>query len=126
MVGGGGQYRGCVNAKYPAVSGLNLGAQVDSVIPRDAKSWPNLTLTSDSTNSHFNLTNNCRSGGGTSGRPMAFCLGRLGSNPAADLGFFQFRIAVNLFSLGVRLFLIASNRTVHTLPSAFLFPIIIY
>ena len=39
------------------------------------------------------------SGGGTSGRVMAFCLGRLGSNPGTDLGFFQFRIAVNLFSL---------------------------
>jgi hypothetical protein len=43
-----------------------------------------------------------------------------------DKGFFQFRIAVNLFSLGVGLFLIACNRTVHTLPSSFLFPIIIY
>ena len=28
------------------------------------------------------------SGGGTSGRAMAFCLGRLGSNPGLDFGFF--------------------------------------
>ena len=67
------------------------------------------------------------SGGGTSGRTMAFCLGRLGSNPRSDFGFyFQFRIAVKLFSLGVRLFLITCNRTVHTLPSSFLLPIIFY
>ena len=46
------------------------------------------------------------SGGGTSGRAMAFCLGRPGSNPGTDFTFFQFRIAVNLFSLGVGLFLI--------------------
>ena len=42
------------------------------------------------------------------------------------LAFFKFRIAVNLFSLGVQLFLITCNRTVHTLPSSFLFPIIIF
>ena len=52
--------------------------------------------------------------------------GRPGSNPTLDFGFFQFRIAVNLFPLGVRLFLIMCNRTVHTLPSSFLFPIINY
>ena len=28
-----------------------------------------------------------RRGGGTSGRAMAFCLGRSGSNPGTDLGF---------------------------------------
>ena len=39
---------------------------------------------------------------------------------------FQFRIALKLFLLGVRLFLKMSNRTVSTLPSSFLFPIIIY
>ena len=66
------------------------------------------------------------SGGGTSGRAMAFCLGRPGSNPGSEFGFFQFRIAVNLFSLGVGLFLITCNKTVHTLPSSFLFPIITY
>ena len=33
------------------------------------------------------------SGGGTSGRAMAFSLGRPGSNPGTDIGFFQFRIA---------------------------------
>ena len=38
------------------------------------------------------------SGGGTSGRGMAFCLGRPGLNPRMDLGFFQFRIVVNLSS----------------------------
>ena len=42
------------------------------------------------------------------------------------LAFFQVRIAVNLFSLGVKLFLIMCNRTVHTLPSSFQFPFIIY
>ena len=60
------------------------------------------------------------SGGGTSGRAMAFSLGRPGSNPRSDFGFFQFRTAVNLFSLGVGLFLITCNRMVHTLPSSFL------
>ena len=44
------------------------------------------------------------SGGGTSGRAMAFCPGRPGSDPRSDFGFFQFRIAVNLYSLGVGLF----------------------
>ena len=44
------------------------------------------------------------SGGGTSGKAMPFCLGRPGSNPMMDLGFFQFRFAVSLFSLGVGLF----------------------
>ena len=39
---------------------------------------------------------------------------------------FQFRIALKLFLLGVRLFLKMSNRTVSTLPSSFLFPINIY
>ena len=58
---------------------------------------------------------------------MAFCLGRPGSNPRTDLGFLQCRIFVNLFSLGVGLFLLTcSNRMVHTLPSSFLFPIMIY
>ena len=66
------------------------------------------------------------SGGGTSGRAMSFCMGRPGLNPGLDFGFFQFRIAVNLSSLGVGLFLITYNRTVRTLPSSFLFPIIIY
>ena len=66
------------------------------------------------------------SGEGSSGTAMAFCLTRPGSNPRTDLGFFQFRIAVNLLLLGVQLFLIMFNRMVHTLPSSFLFPIIIY
>ena len=66
------------------------------------------------------------SGGGTSGRAMAFCLAKPGSNPRTDLGFFQFRISVNLLLLGVQLFLIMFNRMMHTLPSSFLFPIIIY
>ena len=66
------------------------------------------------------------SGGGTGGRAMAFCLGRPGLNPGMDLGFFQFRFAVNLFSLGVGLFQKTRNRTVHTCPYSFLFRIIIY
>ena len=41
---------------------------------------------------------------------MAFC-----SNPGSEFGFYQLRNAVNLFSLGVGLFLITCNRTVHTL-----------
>ena len=65
------------------------------------------------------------SSGVTSGRAMVLCLGRLGLNPGMDLGFFQIRIVVNLFSLGVGLFLIACNRMVYALPSTFLFPIII-
>ena len=40
--------------------------------------------------------------------------------------FFQFRLALNLKSLGVGLFLITCNRMVQTLPSSFMFPIIIY
>ena len=66
------------------------------------------------------------SGSGTSGGAMAFCLGRPGSNPRSDFGFFQFRIADNLCSLGVVLFLKTCNRMVYTLPSSFLFPIIIF
>ena len=58
---------------------------------------------------------------------MAFCPGRLASNPRKVLGFFQFIIAVNLFSLSIGLFQIMCNRTVQTPPpSSFLFPIIIY
>ena len=51
------------------------------------------------------------SGGGTSGRAIAFCLRR-------PVCFFQIRIAVNLFSLGVGHFIIMFNRTLHTLPSS--------
>ena len=64
-------------------------------------------------------------GGGVSGRMMAFCWGRPVLNPRMDLGFFQFRNAINLFPLGVRLFLITSNIMVVTLPSSLLFPIVI-
>ena len=42
-------------------------------------------------------------GGGASGGVTVFCLSRLGSNPEFNLGFFQFRIAVNLFSLALNL-----------------------
>ena len=66
------------------------------------------------------------SGGGTSGRVLAFCLSRPGSYSATDLGFLHVRTAVNLLSLGIGLFLITCNRTVHTLPSCFLFTVIIY
>ena len=66
------------------------------------------------------------SGGGTSGRAMVLCLGRPGLYPGTDLGFFQFRIAVNLFSLAIGLFLIPFKRRVHTITSSFLFPIINY
>ena len=78
------------------------------------------------------LPNTCKclatvgSGGGTSGRVMTFCLGRPGSNPGSDFGFFQFRNADNLFSLGVGLFLMTCYRMMHILPSSFLFLIIIY
>ena len=57
---------------------------------------------------------------------MAFCLGRPGSNPGEDLGFSQFRIGLNLFSLGAWLFLVKCNRTVHNPPSPFMFSIITY
>ena len=49
------------------------------------------------------------SGGGTSVRALAFCLGSPSLNPGMDLCFFQIRMAVNLFSLGVGLFLIMRN-----------------
>ena len=51
----------------------------------------------------FMGTNVGGSGGGASGGVTAFCLSRLGSNPEINLGFFQFRIAVNLFSLALNL-----------------------
>ena len=41
-------------------------------------------------------------------------------NPGSEFGFFQVRIAVNLFSLGAGLFLIMCYRTAHTLSSSFL------
>ena len=44
-------------------------------------------------------------GGGASGRAMAFCPSRPGSNPGLDFGFFQFRIAVDQLLLGVGHFL---------------------
>ena len=55
------------------------------------------------------------SGGGTSSRP--------GSIPAMDLGFVRSRIAVTLFSLGVRLFLLTRNRMVCIL---FLIPYFLF
>ena len=48
------------------------------------------------------------SGGGSSGRAMAFCPSELGLNPGTGLGFF--RNDINLFSLGVGLSL---KRTGH-------------
>ena len=42
------------------------------------------------------------SGGGTSGRAMAFCACNLGSNPGTDLAF-SLRIVVYLFLLGIGL-----------------------
>ena len=61
---------------------------------------------------------NIGSGGGTSCRAMAFCLGRPGLNPGSDFGFFQFGISVNLFLMGVGLFLITCNRMMYSLPSS--------
>ena len=55
------------------------------------------------------------SGGGTSGRATAFCLGKPSSNPRTVFGSFQFRIAGNLFFMGVEVFLIMCNSTVHAL-----------
>ena len=40
------------------------------------------------------------SGGGTSGRAMAFCLGRLGSNPGSDFGFFSVKSCCQSFITG--------------------------
>ena len=57
---------------------------------------------------------------------MVFYLNRSGFNHEADFVFFRSIFAVNLFSLGVGLFLIMCSRKVHTLISSFLFPIIIY
>ena len=42
-------------------------------------------------------------------QPITFCLVRPGLNSMMDLGFYQFRIAVNLFSLDVGLLLITCN-----------------
>ena len=42
--------------------------------------------------------------GGKSGRAKVYCLTRLDLNPGMDLGLLQFRIAVNLLALGVRIF----------------------
>ena len=61
--------------------------------------------------------------GGTSVRAIAFCLARLGSNPGTDLGFFQFRIAVNLFSLRVGLF---SNNVSWNSAYSFFFFLVSY
>ena len=43
------------------------------------------------------------SGGGASGRAMAYCPSKPGSNPGTDLAFFG--NAINLFLLGVGLYL---------------------
>ena len=60
------------------------------------------------------------SGGGTRGRAMAYCLSRPSLNPRMDLGFFSVQNCHKLFSLGVGLFQITCNGTVHTLTSSFL------
>ena len=46
-------------------------------------------------------------------------------NHGTDLGFFQLRIDVSLFSFGVGLFLIMCYRMVHALPPSFMLPILI-
>ena len=68
----------------------------------------------------LNQPTDCKvgSGGGTSGRAMAFCLSGPGSN-SRWTWLFQFRIAVCLFSLGVWLSLRMSNRIMHTHSSSF-------
>ena len=63
-------------------------------------------------------------GDGATGRAAAFYPSRLGSNPRMGLGFIQFRFAVNLFLLRVRLFLFTCNTMMNTVPSSFLFRII--
>ena len=52
--------------------------------------------------------------------------GQAGFESRVGLWLFLSRIAVNLFSLGVRLCLMMCNGTEHTLPASFLFLIIIY
>ena len=60
----------------------------------------------DSKNITATITTGEGCGGAASGRAVAFCLSRPGSIPGTDLlGFFRFRIAANLFSLGAGLFL---------------------
>ena len=44
------------------------------------------------------------SGGGTSGRAMAFCLGRPGSNPGSDFGFFSVQNCCQSILTGCRAF----------------------
>ena len=63
--------------------------------------------------------NNLGSGSGASGRVTACVRAGPGLNPRTDLGFFPFRIAFNLFLLGMRLIY-------RLFPSSFLFPFIMY
>ena len=52
--------------------------------------------------------------------------GQAGFKSWDGLGLFQLGMAVNLFSLGDGLFLMTCNRMVHSIPSSFMLPIIIY
>ena len=62
------------------------------------------------------------SGGGASGRAMAFCPSNPGSNPRTDLAFSEMP---SIYSKWVSGYLLRmGHKTVLTLPSSFLFPII--
>ena len=49
-----------------------------------------------------------------------------GSNPGMGLGFFSSELMSIYYYWVLSFFLLMCNRTLHTLPSSFLFPIIIY
>ena len=53
-------------------------------------------------------------GGGTSGRAMAFCLGRPGSNPGSDFGFFSVQNCCQSILTGCWAF--SNNLSYHHLP----------
>ena len=62
------------------------------------------------------------SGGGASGRAMAFCPGKQGLNPGTDLAFFGRMLSIySRWALG---YILRKQFIESTLPSSFLFPII--
>ena len=83
-----------------------------------SKQWTALSITPLPPSAKYYL-DEFSSGGGKSGRAMAL-------ESWEGLQLFQFRIGVNILSLGVRLILITLNSTVRSFPSSFLFPIVVY
>ena len=103
----------------------DLFSRTTGVLSEEGANWHDFRMKAQQGNYRFGVPGR-RSG--SSSWASAFCLSEPGSNPGTDLGFFQFRIALNLFLLCVWLFLITCNRMMHRANSFFffLFPIIIY